>query len=294
MRSASAAVTLVPSSSISNARLRPTIRGRSAAATVLNTPPRISGCPNFAPCAALGYTSARTIPINFFKPNPFANNLNYQDDNGDNNYNGLQVELRKQLSRGLMANVAYTWSHMMGTQGNTSSDGAATTWSTAPTRPRSVYFDVVVEAGRPGFDADSFRQGLQEALVQDPDLLALGRKQGGFNDHARFVGVGVEQAVAVAPAVAYRVRIDFKPDGWIDRHGKVELQKGADTCTTCHGASFCAGCHERQNTSLRAALRPQRLQYTPLSSPGASTAAWAVTFLRLRFLSPTGGCPMRQ
>ena len=41
----------------------------------------------------------------------------------------------------------------------------------APTRPRSVNFDVVVEAGRPGFDADSFRQGLQEALVQDPDLL---------------------------------------------------------------------------------------------------------------------------
>jgi hypothetical protein len=24
-------------------------------------------------------------------------------------------------------------------------------------------------------------------------------------------------AVAVAPATAYRVRIDFKPDGWIDR-----------------------------------------------------------------------------
>jgi hypothetical protein len=85
----------------------------------------------------------------------------------------------------------------------------------APTRP--VYFDVVVEAKKPGFDADSFRQGLQEALVQDPDLLALGRRQGGFNDHARFVGVGVEQAVAVAPAAAYRVRIDFKPDGGIDR-----------------------------------------------------------------------------
>jgi len=83
--------------------------------------------------------------------------------------------------------------------------------------PWPVYFDVVVEAGRPGFDADSFRQGLQEALVQDPDLLALGRRQGGFNDHARFVGVGVEQAVAVAPAAAYRVRIDFKPDGGIDR-----------------------------------------------------------------------------
>ena len=83
--------------------------------------------------------------------------------------------------------------------------------------PRPVYFAVVVEAGRPGFDADSFRRGLQEALVQDPDLLALGRKHGGLNDHAGFVGVGVEQAVAAAPAAAYRVRIDFKPDGWIDR-----------------------------------------------------------------------------
>ena len=87
----------------------------------------------------------------------------------------------------------------------------------APPRLRSVYFDVVVEAGRPGFEADSFRQGLQEALVQDPDLLALGRRQGGFNDHARFVGVGVEPAVAVAPAVVWRVRIDFRPDGRIDR-----------------------------------------------------------------------------
>jgi hypothetical protein len=87
----------------------------------------------------------------------------------------------------------------------------------APTRPLSVYFDIVVEAGRPGFDADSFRQGLQEALVQDPDLLALGRQHGGFNDHARFVGVGVEPAVAVAPAVAWRVRIDFRSEGRIDR-----------------------------------------------------------------------------
>ena len=85
----------------------------------------------------------------------------------------------------------------------------------APPRLRSVYFDVVVEAGRPSFDADSFRRGLQEALVQDPDLLALGRRQGSFTDHTWFVDV--EQAVAVAPAAAYRVRIDFRPDGGIDR-----------------------------------------------------------------------------
>ena len=50
----------------------------------------------------------------------------------------------------------------------------------APTRPRSVYFDVVVKTKKPGFDADGFRRGLQEALVQDPDLLALGRRQSGL------------------------------------------------------------------------------------------------------------------
>jgi hypothetical protein len=75
----------------------------------------------------------------------------------------------------------------------------------------------VVGAKKPGFDANSFRRRLQEALVQDPDLLALGRRQSGFNDHAQFVGIGVEQAVAAGPAAAYRVRIDFKPEGRIDR-----------------------------------------------------------------------------
>ena len=87
----------------------------------------------------------------------------------------------------------------------------------APTQPRSVYFDVVVETKKPGFDADSFRQGLQAALVQDPDLLVFGRRLAGFNDHARLVGIGVEQAVVAAPAAAWRVSVDFQPDGRIDR-----------------------------------------------------------------------------
>ena len=54
-------------------------------------------------------------------------------------------------------------------------------------------------------------------LSRIPTCWRSARRQGGFNDHARFVGVGVEQAVAVAPAAAYRERIDFKPDGGIDR-----------------------------------------------------------------------------
>lgn len=84
---------------------------------------------NFAPCAALGYTTPR-FPINFFKANPFANNLNYLDSNGDNNYNGLQVQLNKQMGNGLMFNVSYTWSHMLGTQGNVTGQGAEDTWVT--------------------------------------------------------------------------------------------------------------------------------------------------------------------
>lgn len=85
---------------------------------------------NFAPCAALGYTTVTKYPMNFFKANPFANNLNYQDSNGDNNYNSMQIELRKSLSRGLQANFSYTWSHMLGTQGNIDGQAAEDTWIT--------------------------------------------------------------------------------------------------------------------------------------------------------------------
>jgi hypothetical protein len=85
---------------------------------------------NFAPCAALGYTTVTKYPMNFFKANPFASNLNYQDSNGDNNYHSLQVELKKSMSRGLMFNFAYTWSHMLGTQGNEQGQAAEDTWIT--------------------------------------------------------------------------------------------------------------------------------------------------------------------
>ncbi len=85
---------------------------------------------NFAPCAALGYTTVTKYPMNFLKANPFTSSLNYQDSNGDNNYNSLQVELRKSMSRGLMLNFAYTWSHMLGTQGNEQGQAAEDTWIT--------------------------------------------------------------------------------------------------------------------------------------------------------------------
>jgi hypothetical protein len=68
--------------------------------------------------------------MNIFKANPFANAVNYLDANGDNNYNALQVELKKQMGHGLMANLSYTWGHAMGTQGNLTGQGAEDTWIT--------------------------------------------------------------------------------------------------------------------------------------------------------------------
>jgi hypothetical protein len=94
---------------------------------------------NFAPCAALGYTTPTKYPINYFKANPFASSLNYQDSNSDNNYNGLQVQLTRSLSHGLMGSVSYTWSHTMGTQGNVANQAAEVTYTTLRDAKLSYY-----------------------------------------------------------------------------------------------------------------------------------------------------------
>ncbi len=68
----------------------------------------------FSPCATNGYNVAGSYPINFFRVNPYVNNLNYQDSNGNTNYNGLQLEVRKVISHGLAFQANYTWSHTLG------------------------------------------------------------------------------------------------------------------------------------------------------------------------------------
>ncbi|HYL78956.1 MAG TPA: TonB-dependent receptor [Bryobacteraceae bacterium] len=81
---------------------------------------------NFAPCASLGFNAPGPFPINFFRPNPFVNTLQYIDDNGNTNYNALQVELRKAYSHGLTLVANYTWSHTLGNIYNTSSQSGQT------------------------------------------------------------------------------------------------------------------------------------------------------------------------
>jgi hypothetical protein len=87
---------------------------------------------NFAPCAAsgLGFTQATPYPMNFFTPNPFATRLNYLDDNGNTNYNGLQVQVRKSMSHGLFLDLGYTWSKALGTLQNATDSQSTYTWYT--------------------------------------------------------------------------------------------------------------------------------------------------------------------
>jgi Carboxypeptidase regulatory-like domain len=84
----------------------------------------------FAPCAAQGYTGATPYPINFFTPNPYATGLRYQSDDGNVNYNSLQVEARKQTSHGLTVQANLVWSHSLGDLLNASDQTATYQWFT--------------------------------------------------------------------------------------------------------------------------------------------------------------------
>ncbi len=85
---------------------------------------------NFNPCATAGFTSKTSYPLNFWTPNPFASNLEYQDDNGNNNYEGFQVEARKALGHGLAFTGNFVWSHSLGDLLNSSDQTATYQWFT--------------------------------------------------------------------------------------------------------------------------------------------------------------------
>lgn len=73
---------------------------------------------NFSPCARVLPTANApgAYPINFFLLNPYAiganNNarLNFVDNGGWHNYNGLQIQFRQRLSQSLNWTTNYTWS----------------------------------------------------------------------------------------------------------------------------------------------------------------------------------------
>jgi len=75
---------------------------------------------NFGPCASRGFNAPGAYPINLIQPNPYANTLYRLADDGINNYNGLQVELKKAYSNGLTVTANYAFSKTLGTLQNAS------------------------------------------------------------------------------------------------------------------------------------------------------------------------------
>ncbi len=85
----------------------------------------------FAPCSSQSYTGEYAIPDQlFFTPNPYATGLRYQSDDGNVNYNSLQIEARKQTSHGLTVTANLVWSHSMGDLLNASDQTATYQWFT--------------------------------------------------------------------------------------------------------------------------------------------------------------------
>jgi hypothetical protein len=84
----------------------------------------------FAPCVTAGFNVAGRFPINFFQANPYLSTLTYQDSNGDNNYNGLQIDIKHRLSNGLNLGANYVWSHAMGDLLNETDQAAGYQWFT--------------------------------------------------------------------------------------------------------------------------------------------------------------------
>jgi hypothetical protein len=76
------------------------------------------------------FGAAGPFPINLFQANPYLSSLNYQDSNGDNNYNGLQIDFKQRLTNGLNLAANYTWSKALGDLLNETDQAAGYQWYT--------------------------------------------------------------------------------------------------------------------------------------------------------------------
>jgi hypothetical protein len=81
-------------------------------------------------CVTAGFNVPGAFPINLFQPNPYLSSMNYQDSNGDNNYNALQVDLQHRFNRGLSLGANYVWAHALGNLLNETDQASGYTWYT--------------------------------------------------------------------------------------------------------------------------------------------------------------------
>jgi hypothetical protein len=81
-------------------------------------------------CVTAGFGAPGLYPINFFQANPYLSSLTYQDSNGDNNYHGLQIDIKQRLSHGLTGGANYVWSKALGDLLNETDQAAGYQWFT--------------------------------------------------------------------------------------------------------------------------------------------------------------------
>lgn len=73
--------------------------------------------------SSIDQTTGRPLPDNFLRPYRGLGGLNYLQDVGWSNYNGLQLALNRRYTAGVQFGLSYTYSKAMGI-GNTSGDGS--------------------------------------------------------------------------------------------------------------------------------------------------------------------------
>ncbi|HEY4364189.1 MAG TPA: carboxypeptidase regulatory-like domain-containing protein [Bryobacteraceae bacterium] len=88
---------------------------RLAAVTPSNALPTYLQRPSQATLDSLTSTLAqlKLIPINPLAPYGFTNTITTYEPNGNSFYHGLAMELKKRMSRNVLFQAAYTWSHAM-------------------------------------------------------------------------------------------------------------------------------------------------------------------------------------
>jgi hypothetical protein len=107
---------------------------RLAAVTPANALPTYLERPSQATLDSLPFTLAqlKLIPVNPFAPYGFTNTITSYEPNGNSFYHGLATELKKRLSRNVLLQAAYTWSHTMD-----DSTAEINTTALSPRRPQN-------------------------------------------------------------------------------------------------------------------------------------------------------------
>ena len=78
----------------------------------------------------MGRLTAAGYPVNLFQVNPTIGSgaANVLVNGGDTNYNGLQLEIRRRLSKGLLVQGSYVWAHSISNEFSNGVAGGYTTF----------------------------------------------------------------------------------------------------------------------------------------------------------------------